>query len=87
MSTHQRLEHPLTTLNRLLTAALGLFLVSAGVAKFTTGHVFQYIEYRSGIDLFYPFVNNLTGIAEIAGRRGDPVPPRSPRRRACSHRR
>ena len=56
----------MTTLNRLLTAALGLFLVSAGVAKFTTGHVFQYIEYRSGIDLFYPFVNNLTGIAEIA---------------------
>ena len=54
------------TLNRLLTVALGLFLVSAGIAKFTTGHVFQYIEYQSGIDFFYPFVNNLTGIAEIA---------------------
>jgi len=27
--------------------------------------VFQYIEFKSGIDLFYPFVNNLTGIAEI----------------------
>ena len=53
------------TLNRLVTIALGLFLVSAGVAKFTTGHVFQYIEFKSGIDLFYPFVNNLTGIAEI----------------------
>ena len=53
------------TLNRLLTIALGLFLISAGVAKFTTGHVFQYIEFKSGIDLFYPFVNNLTGIAEI----------------------
>ncbi len=52
-------------LNRLLTIALGLFLISAGVAKFTTGHVFQYIEFKSGIDLFYPFVNNLTGIAEI----------------------
>ena len=56
----------MVTLNRLLTVALGLFLVSAGIAKFTTGHVFQYIEYQSGIDLFYPFVNNLTGIAEIA---------------------
>lgn len=55
----------MTILNRLLTIALGLFLLSAGVAKFTGGHVFQYIEYRSGIDLFYPFVNNLTGIAEI----------------------
>ncbi len=52
-------------LNRLLTIALGLFLISAGVAKFTTGHVFQYIEFKSGIDVFYPFVNNLTGIAEI----------------------
>ncbi len=52
-------------LNRLLTIALGLFLISAGVAKFTTGHVFQYIEFKSGIDLFYPFVNNLTGVAEI----------------------
>jgi uncharacterized membrane protein YphA (DoxX/SURF4 family) len=53
------------TLNRLLTIALGLFLISAGVAKFRTGHVFQYIEFKSGIDLFYPFVNNLTGIAEL----------------------
>ena len=51
--------------NRLLTIALGLFLISAGLAKFTTGHVFQYIEFTSGIDLFYPFVNNLTGVAEI----------------------
>ncbi|MEM7274260.1 MAG: DoxX family protein [Actinomycetota bacterium] len=55
----------MTLLNRLLTIALGLFLVSAGVAKFTTGHVFQYIEFKSGIDLFHPFVNNLTGVAEI----------------------
>lgn len=55
----------MTTLNRILTAALGLFLISAGIAKFTSGHVFQYIEYKSGIDLFYPFVNNLTGIAEL----------------------
>ncbi len=52
-------------LNRFLTIALGLFLISAGIAKFTTGHVFQYIEFKSGIDLFYPFANNLTGIAEI----------------------
>lgn len=55
----------MTIVNRFLTIALGLFLISAGVAKFTTGHVFQYIEFKSGIDLFYPFVNNLTGIAEI----------------------
>ncbi len=55
----------MTILNRLLTIALGLFLISAGIAKFTTGHVFQYIEFKSGIDLFYPFVNNLTGVAEI----------------------
>lgn len=55
----------MTILNRLLTITLGLFLISAGIAKFTTGHVFQYIEFKSGVDLFYPFVNNLTGIAEI----------------------
>ena len=55
----------MTRINRLLTVALGLFLISAGVAKFTSGHVFQYIEFKSGIDLFYPFVNNLTGVAEI----------------------
>jgi uncharacterized membrane protein YphA (DoxX/SURF4 family) len=55
----------MSIVNRLLTVALGLFLISAGIAKFTTGHVFQYIEFKSGIDLFYPFVNNLTGIAEI----------------------
>lgn len=55
----------MTILRRLLTIALGLFLISAGIAKFTTGHVFQYIEFKSGIDFFYPFVNNLTGIAEI----------------------
>lgn len=63
--TITHLENQMTLLNRILTAALGLFLISAGVAKFTTGHVFQYIEHTSGIDLFYPFVNNLTGIAEI----------------------
>lgn len=55
----------MTILNRLLTAALGLFFISAGIAKFTIGYVFQYIEHQSGIDIFYPFVNNLTGIAEI----------------------
>ncbi len=52
-------------LNRLLTIGLGLFLISAGITKFTTGHVFQYIEFTSGVDLFHPFVNNLTGIAEV----------------------
>ncbi|MEM9607243.1 MAG: MauE/DoxX family redox-associated membrane protein [Actinomycetota bacterium] len=52
-------------LDRILTWALGLFLLSAGVAKFTTGHVFQYIEHQSGVDIFYPYVNHLTGVAEI----------------------
>lgn len=55
----------MAVVNRLFTVALGLFLISAGIAKFTTGHVFQYIEFKSGIDLFYPFINNLTGIAEV----------------------
>ncbi len=51
--------------NRILTYALGLFLVSSGIAKFAGGHVFQYIEYRSGLDIFYPYVNHATGTAEI----------------------
>lgn len=55
----------MSTINRILTYALGLFLISSGVAKFTGGHVFQYIEHRSGIDLFYPYVNHATGVAEI----------------------
>ncbi len=55
----------MSTVNRILTYALGLFLISAGVAKFTGGHVFQYIEHRSGIDVFYPYVNHATGAAEI----------------------
>ncbi len=55
----------MSTINRILTYALGLFLISAGVAKFTGGHVFQYIEHRSGIDVFYPYVNHATGAAEI----------------------
>ena len=42
------------------------FFMLGDVNKFTTGHLFQYIQYQSGIDLFDPFVNNLTGIAEIA---------------------
>lgn len=52
-------------INRLLTTGLGLFLVSAGIAKFTGGHVFQFIAYRSGIDWFYPLVNHATGVLEI----------------------
>lgn len=55
----------MSTVNRILTYALGLFLISSGVAKFTGGHVFQYIEYRSGLDVFYPYVNHATGAAEI----------------------
>ncbi|MFK8025264.1 MAG: hypothetical protein AB8G26_15005 [Ilumatobacter sp.] len=56
----------MSLVNRILTYALGLFLISSGVAKFTVGHVFQYIEYQSGLDVFYPYVNNATGVAEIA---------------------
>jgi hypothetical protein len=37
--------------NRILTYALGLFLMSSGIAKFTGGHVFQFIEYQSGLDI------------------------------------
>lgn len=55
----------MSIINRILTYALGLFLISAGAAKFTGGHVFQYIEHRSGIDVFYPYVNHATGVAEI----------------------
>lgn len=55
----------MSRINQLLTIALGLFLISAGVAKFAGGHVFQYIEHRSGIDLFHPYVNHVTGFAEI----------------------
>ncbi len=51
--------------NRILTYALGLFLVSSGIAKFAGGHVFQYIEYQSDLDIFYPYVNHATGTAEI----------------------
>lgn len=56
----------MSTINRILTYALGLFLISTGVAKFTGGHVFQYIEFKSGLDIFYPYVNHATGAAEIA---------------------
>lgn len=52
-------------ITRILTAGLGLFLVSAGISKFTGGHVFAYIEYQSGFDLFDPYVAALTGVAEI----------------------
>lgn len=55
----------MSAINRILTYALGLFLVSSGVAKFTGGHVFQYIEHQSGVDVFYPYVNHATGVAEI----------------------
>lgn len=51
--------------NRILTYALGLFLVSSGIAKFTGGHVFQYLEFQSGLDIFFPYINHATGMAEI----------------------
>lgn len=49
----------------VLTGALALFLLSSGAAKFAGGHVFHYIEYRSGIDLFHPFSNAVVGVAEV----------------------
>ena len=55
----------MSIISRILTTALGLFLISSGVAKFMGGHVFQYIEYRSGLDVFYPYVNHATGVAEV----------------------
>lgn len=55
----------MSIINRILTAALGLFLISSGLAKFAGGHVFQYIEYQSGLDVFYPYVNHATGVAEV----------------------
>lgn len=55
----------MSVINRILTYALGLFLISSGVAKFTGGYVFQYIEHQSGLDVFYPYVNHATGGVEI----------------------
>ena len=54
-----------TRLARVLTGALALFLISAGAAKFGGGHVFQYIEHQSGIDLFHPFSSYVVGAAEV----------------------
>ena len=50
---------------RVLTGSLALFLISSGAAKFGGGHVFQYIEHKSGIDLFHPFSNYVVGAAEV----------------------
>lgn len=50
---------------QVLTGALALFLISSGAAKFAGGHVFQYIEHRSGIDVFHPFANHVVGVAEV----------------------
>lgn len=55
----------MSIINRILTSALGLFLISSGLVKFTGGHVFHYIEYQSGLDVFYPYVNHATGAAEV----------------------
>ena len=54
-----------TRVARVLTGALALFLISSGAAKFGGGHVFQYIEHKSGIDLFHPFSNYVVGAAEV----------------------
>lgn len=55
----------MSIVNRILTYALGLFLISSGIAKFAGGHVFQYIEHRSGLDLFFPYVNHAVGFVEV----------------------
>ncbi len=54
-----------TRVAQVLTGALALFLISSGAAKFGGGHVFQYIEHKSGIDLFHPFSNYVVGTAEV----------------------
>lgn len=55
----------MSILTRILNYGLGLFLVSSGLAKFAGGHVFQYIEHRSGLDIFHPYMNHATGVAEV----------------------
>ena len=42
-----------------------MFLISSGAAKFGGGHVFQYIEHKSGIGFFHPFSNLVVGAAEV----------------------
>ena len=54
-----------TRIARVLTGALALFLISSGAAKFGGGHIFQYIEYKSGIEFFHPFANAVVGAAEV----------------------
>ncbi|MEM7326382.1 MAG: hypothetical protein AAF531_25075 [Actinomycetota bacterium] len=54
------------TITRLTTFVLPFILVGAGIMKFTTGHVFQYLEYQTGIDVLHPYLNNLVGAAEIS---------------------
>ncbi len=49
----------------VLTGALALFLISSGATKFGGGHVFQYIEHKSGIDLFHPLASYAVGAAEV----------------------
>ena len=53
-------------ITRAATFILPFVLVGAGVMKFTTGHVFQYLEFQTGIELLHPFLNNTVGVAEIA---------------------
>lgn len=48
-----------------LALVLGLFLIAFGVMKFTGAHIFQYIAFKSGIDLFHPLVNHVVGVSEL----------------------
>ncbi len=56
----------------LLAIVTGGFLVAFGVMKFTTAHIFQFIEAKATLeglplaDLFHPEVNAVVGGAEIA---------------------
>ncbi|MEM8747926.1 MAG: DoxX family protein [Actinomycetota bacterium] len=58
-------EIAMSRINTVLTYALSLLLIVSGIAKFAGGHVFAYIEHRSGIDLFDPVIGYATGVVEI----------------------
>lgn len=50
---------------QVVTLAVALFLVSSGATKFAGGHVFAYIEHRSGLGFFDPLGTYVVGAAEV----------------------
>lgn len=62
----------MTFVRALVAIVLGGFLIAFGVMKFTTAHIFQFIEAKATLenlpfaDLFHPEVNNVVGGLEIA---------------------